>query len=89
MRDEIIQIEKQIFLLKQKLAALHSISPLEKVKEQTVIRDQDNMPGVVIYQMHDGEPQRKSSAVFGPGDDYCSIWSLLNLAGLSNEHWAP
>ena len=32
---------------------------------------------------------RKNSCVFGPGDIYCSMWSLLGLAGLSEAEWTP
>ena len=32
---------------------------------------------------------RKSSAVFGPGDLYCSMWNLLGLAGLGEAEWTP
>ena len=59
------------------------------IKEQTVLAGEDNMPGVVFYQMNDGKPQRKNSAIFGPGDDYCSMWSLLSLAGVSEKDWTP
>lgn len=59
------------------------------IKEQTVLAGEDNMPGVVFYQMQDGNPQRKNSAIFGPGDDYCSMWSLLSLAGVSEKEWTP
>ena len=32
---------------------------------------------------------RKNVCVFGPGDLYCSMWSLLGLAGLSEGEWTP
>jgi predicted dithiol-disulfide oxidoreductase (DUF899 family) len=59
------------------------------IVEQTVLAGENNMPGAVIYQ-RDGEGiLRRSSAVFGPGDAYCSMWSLLGLAGLSEADWTP
>ena len=35
----------------------------------------------------DGETDLLS--MFGPGDIYCSMWSLLGLAGLGNDDWTP
>ncbi len=61
----------------------------EYIKEQSVLAGEENLPGVVFYQIKDGKPQRKNSAIFGPGDDYCSMWSLLSLAGVSENEWAP
>ena len=58
------------------------------ISEQTVMEGVDNMPGVVLYQRDGDQILRKNASVFGPGDMYCSMWSLLALAGLSNE-WTP
>ena len=30
-----------------------------------------------------------NSAVFGPGDLYCSIWHILSLGGIGEEEWHP
>ncbi len=30
-----------------------------------------------------------NSAVFGPGDLYCSMWHILSLGGLGEEDWTP
>lgn len=59
------------------------------IREQSVIEGADNMPGAVIYQRDGGKVYRKNSCVFGPGDLYCSMWSLLGLAGLGEEDWTP
>ena len=59
------------------------------IKEQTVIKGQDNMPGVVVYEKRDDKIYRKNSATFGPGDLYCSMWHLLGLAGLEDGLWSP
>jgi len=61
----------------------------EYISEQTVLADQDNMPGLVCYILKDGEIYRKNSAVFGPGDEFCSQWNLLSLAGISESEWVP
>ncbi|MEM8766322.1 MAG: DUF899 family protein [Pseudomonadota bacterium] len=49
----------------------------------------DNMPGAVVYERAGDRILRRNSAVFGPGDLYCSLWSLLGLAGLSTADWTP
>ena len=51
------------------------------IREQTVMRDQTNMPGAVVYERKGDQVLRRNSCVFGPGDLYCAMWSLLGLAG--------
>ncbi|MEJ2089127.1 MAG: DUF899 family protein [Gammaproteobacteria bacterium] len=59
------------------------------ITEQTVMEGQSNMPGAVVYE-RDGEViRRRNAAVFGPGDLYCAMWSLLGLAGLGEAEWTP
>ena len=57
--------------------------------EQTVSQDYDNMPGAVVYERRSGSIYRKNDCVFGPGDLYCSMWSLLALAGMGEDDWTP
>lgn len=59
------------------------------ISEQTVMSGVDNMPGAVVYKRSDDRVFRWSSAVFGPGDLYCSMWNLLGLAGLGGDAWTP
>lgn len=59
------------------------------IREQSVLQGQDNMPGAVLYERRGKRIMRKNSCIFGPGDIYCSMWSLLGLAGFSDEEWTP
>lgn len=59
------------------------------IREQTVMEDSDNMPGAVVYEKKGDKILRKNAGVFGPGDIYCSMWSLLGLAGLGESTWTP
>ena len=59
------------------------------IREQTVQQGMDNMPGVVVYERDGDAITRRNSAVFGPGDLYCSIWNLLALAGLGEAEFTP
>ena len=59
------------------------------ISEQTVVADSDNMPGAVVYERDGDKIYRKNACVFGPGDLYCSMWSLLGLAGLGAADWTP
>ena len=59
------------------------------IQDQSVMSGENNMPGAVVYEKVDGKIVRRSSCVFGPGDQYCSMWSLLGLAGLSASDWTP
>lgn len=61
----------------------------EYIREQTTMEVSDNMPGAVIYERQGDTILRKNDCVFGPGDLYCSMWSLLGLAGLGEEDWTP
>ena len=61
----------------------------EYIREQTLTEGTENMPGAVVYERDGDKITRKNSCVFGPGDIYCSMWSLLGLAGLSEEDWTP
>ncbi|WP_250464233.1 DUF899 family protein [Microbulbifer litoralis] len=59
------------------------------IREQSVLPGEGNMPGAVVYEREGDTIFRKNSCVFGPGDIYCSMWSLLGLAGLGEGDWTP
>lgn len=59
------------------------------IREQSVMAGDDNYPGAVVYQRKKDAILRKNACVFGPGDIYCAMWTLLGLAGLGEEDWTP
>ena len=59
------------------------------ISEQTVMDGAENMPGAVVYERKGDTIYRKSTCAFGPGDLYCSMWSLLGLAGMGEAEWTP
>jgi predicted dithiol-disulfide oxidoreductase (DUF899 family) len=60
------------------------------IREQTVVSDQDNSPGIVYYERRGDEIFVKNRATFGPNDLFCSIWPILGLAGRGTEgDWTP
>ncbi|MEM7098721.1 MAG: DUF899 family protein [Pseudomonadota bacterium] len=59
------------------------------IQEEATMPGQSNMPGVVVYERDGQTVRRRDSAVFGPGDLYCSAWNLLALAGLTEAEWMP
>ncbi len=59
------------------------------IREQTVADGQDNYPGAVVYKREGDKVLRFNACVFGPGDLYCSLWSLLALAGMGAQDWTP
>ena len=59
------------------------------IQEQSAQAGVNNMPGVVVYERAGETIRRKNSAVFGPGDLYCSLWHLLALAGLGEPEFTP
>ena len=61
----------------------------EYIQDQSVIKDSNNMPGAVVYERDGNTIYRKNDCIFGPGDIYCSMWSLLGLAGMNESDWTP
>ena len=62
----------------------------EYSREQTVVLEgSENMPGAVVYERDGDDIYRKNACAFGPGDIYCSMWSLLGLAGMGEADWTP
>ncbi len=59
------------------------------IQEQTVTQGETNSPGAVFYERVGNDIFRKNASEFGPGDIYCSMWSLLGLAGMGEEEWTP
>lgn len=59
------------------------------IREQSVMEGDDNFPGAVVYERDADTILRKNACVFGPGDIYCSMWTLLGLAGLGEADWTP
>jgi predicted dithiol-disulfide oxidoreductase (DUF899 family) len=59
------------------------------IREQTAQTGADNMPGVVAYERQGEKILRTNAAVFGPGDEFCSLWNLLGLTGLGEADWTP
>ena len=59
------------------------------IREQSVVEGQDNYPGAVVYKREGDRVLRFNACIFGPGDLYCSLWSLLALAGMGAQDWTP
>ena len=50
----------------------------------------DYWPGVSTFQKSsDGKIYRVAKTFFGPGDDFCSVWHLLDLLPLGANKWEP
>ena len=61
----------------------------EYMKEQNVISGESNTPGIVCYTRTGEQIFKKNFSVFGPGDQFCSIWNILSLGGFNAENWTP
>lgn len=61
----------------------------EYIQEQGVVPGAGDMPGIVCYVRDGDQILKRNSAVFGPGDLFCSIWHILSLAGLGEADWTP
>jgi predicted dithiol-disulfide oxidoreductase (DUF899 family) len=57
--------------------------------DQTVTPGEPDMPGIVCYLREGGKILRKNASEFGPGDEFCSIWHVLALAGYGEDNWTP
>jgi len=47
------------------------------------------MPGVSVFERDDDSIVRVASSMFGPGDDFCAIWHLLDLTPDGADGWQP
>ncbi len=66
--------------------ASHSGS--DYIKEQDVVGGA-NSPGLVCYVRQGEQIFKKNFTVFGPGDQFCSLWNILSLAGQNSESFTP
>ena len=74
--------------VKQPKAPDEGVAPRQEATE-LVVAGKDNMPGMVCYSRQGDEIDKLNSAIFGPGDLYCSIWHILSLAGIGEAEWTP
>jgi len=50
----------------------------------------DPWPGMSTFRKDkNGKIKRVSSAFFGPGDDFCSIWHMFDMLGNGPDGWEP
>ena len=63
------------------------------IREQTVAppghEGESNFPGMVCYVRQGDRVFRKNASIFGPGDQFASIWHVLSLGGFTEENWVP
>ncbi len=59
------------------------------IREQSVVAGEANYPGLVCYRRDGERIFRLNATPFGPGDDFCSLWSMLSLAGEDHQSWTP
>lgn len=58
------------------------------IREQSVMAGEDNAPGLVCYvKEKKGRIVRKNATAFGPGDQFCSLWPILSMAGVGASDW--
>jgi predicted dithiol-disulfide oxidoreductase (DUF899 family) len=51
--------------------------------------DGSPMPGVSVFVRKGGRIERVSRSFFGPGDNFCSVWDLLDLLPKGAGGWQP
>ncbi len=51
--------------------------------------DNGYMPGVSVLQRDGDNIVRVASSMFGPGDDFCSVWHLFDLLPQGSNGWEP
>ncbi len=61
----------------------------EYMKDQSVSADGGNSPGLVCYIRKGEQIFKKNFSAFGPGDQFCSMWSIISLAGIDPETFTP
>lgn len=58
------------------------------LKEQDVSGGQ-NSPGIVCYTRKGEHIFKKNFSGFGPGDQFCTLWNILSLAGQNSDSFTP
>lgn len=58
------------------------------IREQS-LGEGGNVPGIVCYVREGDRILRKNRAVFGPGDEFCSFWNIISLAGEDDASITP
>lgn len=54
------------------------------------VKEDGHWPGVsAFHKSEDGTLTRKNTAIFGPGDDFCPVWPLLELLEGGKKDWEP
>jgi predicted dithiol-disulfide oxidoreductase (DUF899 family) len=52
--------------------------------------DASYMPGLSTFKKNaDGSITRTAMSFFGPGDDFCALWHMLDLLPNGTNDWAP
>ena len=57
--------------------------------EQVATDNGSNYPGAATYERRGNSIVKLNSTSFGPGDQYCSMWNFLGLAGIGLEEFTP
>ncbi|HVJ42055.1 MAG TPA: DUF899 family protein [Dongiaceae bacterium] len=47
------------------------------------------MPGLSVFKRKDGEIMRVADTGFRPGDDFCSVWHILDMMPEGSDGWMP
>ena len=47
------------------------------------------LPGVSVFARDGDEIVRVASSMFGPGDDFCAVWHLMDLLPGGADGWQP
>ncbi len=58
-------------------------------KDMGFTTDGGFLPGVSVFEQRDNTIVRVASSMFGPGDDFCAVWHLLDLLPDGADGWQP
>lgn len=58
-------------------------------KDMGFRNDDGYLPGVSVFERDGENIVRAGSSMFGPGDDFCSIWHLFDLLPDGSDGWQP
>ena len=68
---------------------MYSLGDSSFAKDMGYQNEQGYHPGVSVFQRSGDTITRVATSPFGPGDDYCAIWHLLNLLPDGANGWQP
>lgn len=83
------EVQRQFSNSRQWRMRMASHSGGKYMSEQVATENGSNYPGAATYERRGNKIVKLNASYFGPGDQYCSMWNFLGLAGIGTAEFTP